>query len=566
MRRLLTVAALGWLAASPARADETADQLKALLAKAAPSVVTLRVVVRYGGAGGREHRTEMQGALIDKSGLILCTEGPFGSSEGTSVTDLKVVIENEEKEYESFVVASDSKLHIAFVQMEGLEERELPAVDLSAENEATPEVGDRLVMVLRLDKGFDYAPLVAESRIGAVIQKPRKAWAPAGGVAPGLPCYTPEGRVIGVPSIVDSGVEDGRFGGRGRLFVLPTRTIRASVQQAQKKAVELIKTRADEKAKAAASGEAKPAEGEKPDPPKEDEKEDEGGKDDGGGFVLCALASAAPAAAPQDGREQLAALLAKVRPSIVSVRAVLQIKGEVGGRAFDQETQAAGHAVAVDGAGLFMASTTLLRPQVRFGGRGGRGGGMRMPLPDGLQATPISLKIVREGDEAEHDAFLVATDTELGLVFLQLSDPPATPLAAVGLDGGGDAAPQIGQRVLAVSRLGKAFDYAPFLQEGFVAGQIAKPRTAWLVAGGLNVNGVLGLPMYDADGRVLGVLTTLTAEMDDGGERQGTFLLPARAAKTAVGRAAERAQELLAERAAKAAEPKKPAGEGGEGF
>lgn len=561
MRGPLCLAALAALALlpSPARADETADQLKALVAKVAPSVVTLRVVIRYGGAGGREHRTEMQGALIDKSGLILCTEGPFGSNERTSVTDLKVVLENEEKEYESFVVASDGKLHIAFIQMEGLEGRELTAVDLSAENEASVEVGDRLVMVARLDKGFDYAPLVAESRIAAAIQKPRKAWAPAGGIAPGLPCYTPEGKVIGVPSIVDSGVEDGAFGGRGRVFVLPTRTIRASVQQAQKKAVELIKTRADEKAKAAASGEAKPAaEGERPDPPKEGEDE--------GGTVLCALVS--PAAAPQDGREQLAALLAKVRPSIVSVRAVLQIKGEVMGRPIDQETQAAGHAVAVDGAGLFMASTSLLRPQVRFGGgRGGRGGGVRMPLPDGLQATPISLKIVREGDETEHDAFLVATDTELGLVFLQSSEKPATPLAAVDLDvqGESDAAPQIGQRVLAVSRLGKAFDYAPFLQEGFVAGQIAKPRTAWLVAGGLNVNGVLGLPMYDADGRVLGVLTTLTAEMDDGGERQGTFLLPARAAKTAVGRAAERAKELLAARAAKAAEPKK-AGEGGEGF
>jgi hypothetical protein len=212
--------------------------------------------------------------VIDKSGLILCTEGMFGSESNTTVTDLKVVIENEDKEYEAFVVASDSKLHIAFVQMEGLEGRELTALDLSAEAEASVDVGDRLVMVARLDKGFDYAPVIQETRIAATIQKPRKAWATAGGIAPGLPCFSPEGKVVGVPSFVDSGVDEGPWGGRRRLCVLPTRTIRASAQQAQKKAVELIQTRAEEKAKAAAAGtgEAKPA-----DPPK---PPDDGGKTD----------------------------------------------------------------------------------------------------------------------------------------------------------------------------------------------------------------------------------------------------------------------------------------------
>jgi len=564
MRRSLCAAVLAALAftSAPARADETADQLRALMAKAAPSIVTLRVVVRWGGAGGREHRQEMQGAVIDKSGLILCTEGPFGANEHMSVTDLKVVIENEEKEHESFVVANDSKLHIAFIQIEGLQGRELTAVDLSAEAEATPEVGDRVVTVARLDKGYDYAPVVSESRVVATIQKPRKAWA-TGGVAPGLPCYTPEGKVIGVPSQVDSGVEDGQWGGRGRMFVLPARTIRASVQQAQKKAVELLKTRAEEKAKAAADGkkdEAKKDEKaeEKPEPP----KEDEGGKEGDGGFVLCALPAIAAPAFPADDQEKLAALLAKGRTGVVSVRAVLQVKGEVMGRAVDQELRANGHGAVVDGGGLVIASHSLLRPQLRFGGgRGGRGGGLGTAL-EGLQTTPVSLKIVREGDETEHDAFLVATDTELGLVFLHLAEKPAAPWAAVAIEG--DAAAAVGQRVLAVSRLGKAFDYAPFLQDGFVAGEVKKPRAAWIL-GGMNAAAVLGLPVYDLDGRVLGVLTTLTAEMDEGGERQGTFLLPTRAARTAVLRATERAKELLAERAAKTAEPKKPAGSG-EGF
>jgi hypothetical protein len=288
MRRslLATVVAATAVALAPpvARADETGDQLRGLVDKVAPSVVTLRVVVSvsFGGGSAREQRGELQGVIIDKSGLILCSEGPFGNpSRGgfevkVNVTDLKIVLENEEKEYEGFLVANDSKLHVAFVQLEGLEDRALVPVDL--ENAATPDVGEPVVTVSRMGKGFDYAPYFEQARLSGKIRKPRKAWIYHGETTQGLPCFTMDGKVVGVPSAVESGMEEQGFG-RGGTFILPARTIRASVQQAQKQVVELIKTRAEEKAKAAAAGDAKKdGEDGKTDPAPGDEPKKEGGE------------------------------------------------------------------------------------------------------------------------------------------------------------------------------------------------------------------------------------------------------------------------------------------------
>lgn len=266
------------------------------------------------------------------------------------------------------------------------------------------------------------------------------------------------------------------------------------------------------------------------------------------------LAGTTATASPFEGREKLAGVLRKARGSVVTIRAVLQIKGSIMGRNIDQETRVNGRGVVVDASGLVVASKSILKPQLRMGRR-------RMPAGSSFNATPISLKIVREGDETEHDAFQVATDSELGLTFLQIVKKPANDLAVLDLETTGK--PEIGERVLLVTRLGKPFDYAPYLQETFIAGRIKKPRSAWILGGGLSRNNVLGLPVYNREGQLLGVFTTLTAETESGGERAGQFLLPPRPLKTAIGRALEKAKELLAGRDRKPGEKK---ADGDEGF
>lgn len=303
MRRQ-SVLALGALGACcvlplnvPAHADDEGDALRALLDRVAPSIVTLRLVVKQqmtvqgNTMPAQETRQELQAFVVADSGLLCTADGPFDAKTQdmgmvaikNTIEDVKVVIEREDKRYDAFLVATDAKVHLAFIQIEGLGDRKLVPVDL--EQAASPQVGDPVVGIARLDAGYDYTPFFRRGRVGGVLEKPRKAWvldSAAGGA--GLPVFTPAGAVVGVVSAVDSGVpeeeDDGAGGMMGMIrrmaqgsgisvgapFVLPARTVRASAQQAVEKAKELIAERAAKKAEA----EKKAAEGgeKKPDPPK----------------------------------------------------------------------------------------------------------------------------------------------------------------------------------------------------------------------------------------------------------------------------------------------------------
>ena len=287
--RTLTAATLACAAlAAAAAADEAAARYRALLDKAAPSILTLRAVIRTEGSMmGRpienEARQEISATVIDAGGLCMLSDAPFGSPPGMgamggemrrSVVSMKAVVGNEEKEYDAFLVATDAERHLTFVQVEGLGDRTLAAIDFAGE--AKPAVGDTLVTVTRMDKGYDYAPYFQTSRVAGEIKKPRAAWLTDGRAAMGLPVFTEAGAAVGVATTVDAGTdeEDGGGGGMnmGRImrmlggmgaavggpgFVLPASSVRAAISQAKPKAAEMLA----ERAKKAAEGEKGGAKG-----------------------------------------------------------------------------------------------------------------------------------------------------------------------------------------------------------------------------------------------------------------------------------------------------------------
>src|SRR3990167_2824104 len=126
-RSLLAVATLGALfalpVATPARADGEGDALRALLDRVAPSIVTLRLVVKqqmsFQGQTqpAQETRQELQAFVVSESGLLCTADGPFDSKSQdmgmvavkNSIEDVKVVIEREDKRYDAFLVATDTK-------------------------------------------------------------------------------------------------------------------------------------------------------------------------------------------------------------------------------------------------------------------------------------------------------------------------------------------------------------------------------------------------------------------------------------------------------------------------
>lgn len=257
-------------AAVPAFAQ---SELANLLDRVAPSVVTVKVVIKteinmMGQTQNEEQRSELQGVVVDASGLIMISNaeisadrmkeamgaGPFGELDlKMTPSDFKVIFGNEEKEYQAFLVATDTKLDLAFVQVEDLgDAKPVPVV---FGEEAQGAVGDTIVSVSRLQKGYDYAPYFSTGRISGMIQKPRTAWIVDGSVGSyGLPIFTSSGKVVGVLVTLAASTTDessGGFadmlrmmrggGGGGPLgtFVLPSKLVARLVEQSMTKAAEL---------------------------------------------------------------------------------------------------------------------------------------------------------------------------------------------------------------------------------------------------------------------------------------------------------------------------------------
>lgn len=277
---LATLLIASLLAAAPVAG--AASALAGLLAATAPTVVSVRLVLKtemkFGGnAQEQESRLELEGVVVDPAGLVMISNSPLSPArifalmgqtmEGSEITatptDIKVILGPEETEYAAFLAATDSKVDLAFVQIEGLGDRRLAAVDFS--RAAPLAVGDELAIPSRLGKGFDAAPYLELARITGEIAKPRAAWVVDGAALFGLPAYALDGRVAGVLTTLESGVSAEAAGnafpfanamrmlagggGMIRPFLLPSAALQGLVQRAREQAA----AKAAERARAAAS-------------------------------------------------------------------------------------------------------------------------------------------------------------------------------------------------------------------------------------------------------------------------------------------------------------------------
>lgn len=268
----------------PVAADEQGAALKALLESHAPSIVTVRCVLKteiavMGQQQEEESRANITGVVVDASGLVMISGSQINGNKiremieqmvppgqeinlKVSPSEIKVVLEGVDKEFDGFIAASDARLDLAFVQIEGLEDQELAPVDFAGD--ARPEVGQQVVALSRLGEGFDYAAHFVRGRVNGKIKKPRKAWTVEGIELAGLPVFGLDGAPLGVMTLVSSGVKvEGGGGMMGGMFgaesdppiipaVVANKVVRGVIAQA--------KTRAAEVAKERASGEAKPEE------------------------------------------------------------------------------------------------------------------------------------------------------------------------------------------------------------------------------------------------------------------------------------------------------------------
>jgi S1-C subfamily serine protease len=205
----MALAATFCLMAMPlAHADS--EEFARLVAEKSPTLVTLKYNLKMRGGpfgGDQENEGETTGVMIDPRGLVLCSNTKlggfasmfrtFGGFEMTvTPTDLKVLIGEDTEGIEARLMARDTELDLAWIEIKDPGDRRFAHLDLSQSTRA--ELGQRLYSVVQLGRYFDRANIVTEGRIGGRTTKPRELYVPASSFGDmGLPAFTSDGRLVG---------------------------------------------------------------------------------------------------------------------------------------------------------------------------------------------------------------------------------------------------------------------------------------------------------------------------------------------------------------------------------
>jgi hypothetical protein len=282
-RMICSVLVVIGILAAPAIADGDAEgQLyRDLLEKRSEAIVTVKAVLKteismMGQLQDDESRVEIPGVVVDPNGIVLVSNMPFSSTRmrqmmggvmpmGIDINitpiDMKVLFAGDEEEYDAFIAATDAEFDLAFIQIEGIEGREISTIDF--DESGRTGIGDRIFTLSRMNKGYDYAAHVQAARISGEIRRPRRAWIIDRHMdALGLPVFSIDGEVVGVLTTIASGtVDDPDDAGQMRAmmrmltgggvgtdafasFVLPARNVRSLLVSARDRAAEMLAERA----------------------------------------------------------------------------------------------------------------------------------------------------------------------------------------------------------------------------------------------------------------------------------------------------------------------------------
>ena len=207
----------------------------------------------------------------------------------------------------------------------------------------------------------------------------------------------------------------------------------------------------------------------------------------------------APSAARADATgDALAAAVTNVGPSIVSLRVTETVTQTANGQSNNKDATAEFQGVVVSPDGLIMCTNSYISGAAILGTFG---------APTDSTSTPITIAPqeirITVGDEpTEYYGTVAASDTTLGLEFIQIRDLNGRQLPFVNFSAASTAAaPNIGDDAESVTRLDKGLDYAPLAVTARIVAIVSKPRRAYVPDSQV---ASLGLPVYDA-GNLIGV-------------------------------------------------------------
>jgi S1-C subfamily serine protease len=235
-------------------------------------------------------------------------------------------------------------------------------------------------------------------------------------------------------------------------------------------------------------------------------------------LVLTAGSPTALAAQPASATTEYGTLVKQKTSALVTIKFVLKVSG--GGQEQEQESETTG--VMIEGDGLVLASNTQT---------GGINEAMKQYVRQGFSIQPKDIKILVGDDIEGVEAKVIARDSELDLAWIKVQKSPEKAYEYIDLSK--SAVPALGDRLLAVEKMGKFFDRAPIVVEGRLGAIVSKPRSLYVPQS--DMVSTLGLPVFNAGGELVGIsilqLPSADESEDDGrsmmGRAGGGTILPA---------------------------------------
>ena len=230
------------------------DLISKLMDQHALCIVTVEFIAKESFMG-QERKNEMESpaVMVSPDGLVLAANSRLqgvgalamrmrgGSPDGmlpqSDTEDIKIIIGDDDSEkYEAKLVARDSDLDLAWVQISDTKGQTFKYVDF--QDSVQLEVGDSYYTISRMGERFDRIPLVSSSSIAAVVQNPRPLLVGSGTMAWGGPVFSADGKVAGF--MVTQPPEPGEEGAMSLEsmmnvggFILPAKKIVKAMEQAQ---------------------------------------------------------------------------------------------------------------------------------------------------------------------------------------------------------------------------------------------------------------------------------------------------------------------------------------------
>lgn len=253
-------------------------------------------------------------------------------------------------------------------------------------------------------------------------------------------------------------------------------------------------------------------------------------------------------------KEVYSDILEDYKGSVVTIEAVVETEVRAMGQAQESENRIEVPGALINENGLVMASAQPFSSDVIEDALGGAAGGQDFDTD--VSVSDISVVL---DDGEEFDAFIAATDSDFKLAFLQMEDVEFRSFSHIDFDN--ESEPEQGEKLYTISRLGEGYDYAPHVRYLQIEGEVDRPRQAHIASAYPNL---IGMPFFNEEGEVAGVLTDLDVEDDDpaGGGRFGAmldqlhggedptlnFVVSIDQVSGLIDRAEERAEDMLDER------------------